>query len=154
MSTTTRAETTFLPSRHALPAWWRAPLALIAITMAAVVFSGTKASDGLALSQMLDGVHIGEVATTEYVSQLPLSFIPNQGQTDRSVRFHVQGPGHTIFFTDDEVVFSAAREVTLGETATDVVRMGFVGSNPSPTLEAMDSLSGVVNFYIGTQPSG
>ena len=38
-------------------------------------------------------------------SSLPLRFVANVGQSDPSVRFTVKGAGHTIFFTEEEVVF-------------------------------------------------
>src|SRR5262249_23163467 len=37
---------------------------------------------------------------------LPLSFIPNQGQTDAAVRFHGHALGGNVFFAANEVVFS------------------------------------------------
>ena len=129
-------------------------VAFAAVAWANVTFSGTTGPDVVDLGQMLYEAHLGEMVAAEpYTPQLPLSFIPNHGQTDPSVRFHVKGPGHTIFFADDEVVFSAGQVAADGETATDVVRMAFVGANPSPTLETMGALPGVVNFYIGSQPS-
>jgi uncharacterized repeat protein (TIGR01451 family) len=53
-----------------------------------------------------------ETATRERVTHglfnLPLRFIANAGQADPAVRFTVKGAGHTIFFTEEEVVFSAS----------------------------------------------
>src|SRR5580658_4197227 len=37
---------------------------------------------------------------------LPLSFEPNQGQTDPQVRFLARAPGYTLFVTSDEAVFA------------------------------------------------
>ena len=36
--------------------------------------------------------------------KLPLSFVPNAGQTDPAVRFQAQGMGGTLFFTPGEIV--------------------------------------------------
>ena len=33
-------------------------------------------------------------------AKLPLSFIPNGGQTDESVRYYAQGAGYAFYFTD------------------------------------------------------
>jgi hypothetical protein len=39
-------------------------------------------------------------------AKLPLSFEPNQGQTDARVKFLARGPGYTLFVTSDEVVLA------------------------------------------------
>ncbi len=46
------------------------------------------------------------LATTPDFGKLPLSFVPNAGQTDPAVRFQAQGMGGTLFFTPGEVVLS------------------------------------------------
>ena len=46
------------------------------------------------------------LTTTPDLGKLPLSFVPNAGQTDPAVRFQAQGMGGTLFFTHDEVVLS------------------------------------------------
>ena len=58
-----------------------------------------------------------EASESQYQSALatlPLRFIPNSGQTDPTVHYTVKGAGHTLFFTPDEVVFSAVRETDSG----------------------------------------
>ena len=39
--------------------------------------------------------------------QIPLSFIANAGQTDPNVKFQVKGAGHSIYFTPNEITFTA-----------------------------------------------
>ena len=41
--------------------------------------------------------------------QLPLSFVENQGQTDRRVRFQSSGPGHGFFLTADGIALTLTR---------------------------------------------
>ena len=41
--------------------------------------------------------------------KLPLSFVPNIGQTDPTVHFQVWGMGGTLFFTPGEVVLVCRR---------------------------------------------
>src|SRR5437016_461769 len=41
--------------------------------------------------------------------KLPLSFEPNQGQTDRGVDYVARGKGYTLFLTPGEAVLSLAR---------------------------------------------
>ena len=40
-------------------------------------------------------------------AKLPLSFIPNRGQTDRRVRYYAQAPGLGFYLTDDKAVLSS-----------------------------------------------
>jgi hypothetical protein len=81
-------------------------------------------------------------ATRERVGQalfnLPLRFIANAGQTDPAVHFVVKGAGHTIFFTEEEVVFSAVSsefQVPSDELRPRTLRScGCVSSERIPSL--------------------
>jgi uncharacterized repeat protein (TIGR01451 family) len=84
---------------------------------------------------------------------LPLRFIANAGQTHPAVRFTVKGAGHTLFFTEEGVVFSAAQEVD-GERVQSVVRLRFPGANPHPGIEGLAPLPGTANFFLGNDPAG
>lgn len=86
-------------------------------------------------------------------SRRPLSFIANAGQTDSRVLFHVQGAGHTIFFTPDEVVFSTIQE---GEERAlrSAVALRFSGANRTPRIEPLEPLPGIANFFLGRDPAG
>ncbi len=83
---------------------------------------------------------------------LPLRFIPNAGQTAPVVQFTVKGAGHTIFFTPEGIIFSAASEVE-GESVPSVVRLQFIGANPQPTFEGLEPMPGRANFFIGSDPA-
>ena len=48
----------------------------------------------------------GTGAALEAYGKLPLSFMPNLGQTDPSVYFQVRGLGGTLFFTPGEIVLT------------------------------------------------
>ena len=50
--------------------------------------------------------HGVDAAAVQEFGRLPLSFVPNAGQTDPAVRFQVRGLGGTLFFTPGEVVLS------------------------------------------------
>src|SRR5579859_1571954 len=54
--------------------------------------------------------------------KLPLSFEPNQGQTDARVKFLARASGYTLFVTADEAVF-AGRDGS-------AERMKLLGANP------------------------
>jgi uncharacterized repeat protein (TIGR01451 family) len=97
-----------------------------------------------------------DAASRERLNQalfnLPLRFVANAGQTDPAVRFTVKGAGHTLFFTQEEVVFSAVQEVE-DEPVRSVVRLRFLEASPHPTVEGLSPLSGVANFFLGNDPA-
>lgn len=104
---------------------------------------------------------------THDVTQLPLSFVPNVGQTDPAVQFQAQGLGGTIFFTSDQVVLSLpvgeatttdypgviAGHVPTAASELAVVRVQFDGANAAPTLVAAEALPGTINYLQGDDPA-
>ena len=106
--------------------------------------------------------------------KLPLSFVPNAGQADASVRFEVHSMGGTVSFAPDEVVLSlpapqdaARHQPTLDERGNHVpkaqananapsstaVRLRFDGAKTSPDIVSVDQLPGIANYYIGADPA-
>jgi hypothetical protein len=105
--------------------------------------------------------------------RLPLAFVPNAGQTNPDVQFQARGMGGTIFFTSEEVVLSlptadqpsapvaperhhpANQRLSrrAEQPAPTVVRLQFAGANPSPTVTGGEQLPGVVNSFIGNDPT-
>jgi hypothetical protein len=94
---------------------------------------------------------------------LPLSFEPNQGQTDARVKFLSRGPGYTFSLTPTEGVFGlrAATEKRQGRLRSQgpqpvestVVRMKLAGANPTAEMRAVEPLPGKSNYFIGNDPS-
>lgn len=104
--------------------------------------------------------------------RLPLSFEPNAGQTDPTVRFMVHASGGTLYFTPSQVVmslggnestqkgFSAAPGLGLPagpasaeQTVAGVLRLSFVGANPNPQISSGTALPGKVNYFLGNDPA-
>lgn len=88
--------------------------------------------------------------------QIPLSFIANAGQTDPNVKFQVKGAGHSIYFTPNEITFTAFQQPNEpGNQATNsaTVRSSLANSNPNPTISGLDKLPGVANFILGEDSS-
>jgi len=48
--------------------------------------------------------------------QLPVSFEPNYGQTDASVKFLSRGKGYSIFLTEEEAVLTLQRKKQIKKT--------------------------------------
>ncbi len=44
----------------------------------------------------------------EAYGKLPLSFVPNEGQTDEAVRYYAQGAGYGFYFTKGGATLSFA----------------------------------------------
>src|SRR5579885_3821844 len=80
-------------------------------------------------------------------ANLPLSFEPNQGQTDARVRYLSHGPGYTFFLTSTEIVLAPRQD------ARGPVRLRLLNGNPEPRLEALDRLPGVSNYFLGNDPA-
>jgi len=100
---------------------------------------------------------------------MPLQFEANHGQVDAQVKFLARGIGYTLFLTPTESVMVLQQQDTTtendGRTVTDpsalpkqapitqaVVRMKLEGANPSPAVDGMEQLPGIVNYFIGNDP--
>jgi hypothetical protein len=78
----------------------------------------------------------------------PLSFVPNRGQTDRSVRYYAQGHGFGFYFTDRKAVLSFNRG---GHGAA--LQLRFLGASPAAALHAERAREGKVNYVRGDDPA-
>ena len=82
-------------------------------------------------------------------AKLPLSFEPNLGQADRSVRFLARGSGYGLFLTSSEAVLSlpsrSNRQATL-------LQMQFPGAQISDP-QSQDRLPGHTHYFLGNDPS-
>lgn len=87
------------------------------------------------------------------LSQLPLAFVPNQGQVDAQVRFQVQALGGSIFFTDNGLVLTlpTTRNSDSSQRNLRVVRLHFEGANPAVDLQAAAPLPGTITYLQGNQ---
>ena len=103
------------------------------------------------------------------LSNLPLSFEVNQGQSDAQVKFLSRGSGYSLFLTADEAVLvlnsltdiqdrgnqSGASVKDNRRRTTDhpyVLRMHLVGANPSPQVMGLDELPGKSHYLTGNDP--
>ena len=101
---------------------------------------------------------------------MPLQFEANHGQVDAHVTFLARGHGYTLFLTSTESVMvlqqwgtTPEHEALTGTNPTAlpkqapitqaVVRMKLEGANPSPTIDGMEPLPGIVNYFIGNDPA-
>ena len=94
--------------------------------------------------------------------KLPLTFEPNQGQTDPRVKFLAHGAGYSVFLTSGQMVLAlrpsavashdAAGSTAAEKTANAVIQINLVGANPSPAVVGENLQPGKVNYFIGKDP--
>jgi PKD repeat protein len=77
---------------------------------------------------------------------LPLSFIPNTGQFESSVKFFVKGSDYNLYLLPDRVVVTSY-------TSGVSVESSIVGSDSHVAVSGVDPQTGRVNFIKGNQPS-
>ena len=107
--------------------------------------------------------------------RIPLSFIPNFGQTDPTVAFQARSPGGSLFFTANQVhivlpsvkmqerlpVDLALRQSpdlspetpTMVENKPALLRLSFIGANPTPEMTGVNQLPGIANYFYGNDPA-
>jgi hypothetical protein len=93
---------------------------------------------------------MSEKEALDAYGKLPLSFVPNEGQTDKAVRYYAQGAGYGFFFTHKGATLSFAEGKGHGGHA---LALDFLGANPDATLTAKKRLAGKVNYLVGDDPS-
>jgi hypothetical protein len=87
--------------------------------------------------------------------QAPISFEPNQGQTDERVKFMARGSGYNLFLTPSNALFSllqAGSSNDLVPTDSDVFTMIVVGANPAPKITGLHELPGKSSYFLGSDP--
>jgi hypothetical protein len=107
--------------------------------------SGTAAP----VSQPAAAPRMSEQEVLDAYGKLPLSFIPNEGQTDKAVRYYAQGAGYGFFFTPGGAMLSFAE----GKGHGHALALDFLGADPDATLEAQKRLSGEANYLQGNDPT-
>jgi hypothetical protein len=89
---------------------------------------------------------MSEQEALDAYGKLPLSFIPNEGQSDKAVRYYAQGAGYGFFFTHKGATLSFADGERRGGHA---LALDFLGADSDATLTARQRLAGEVNYLMG-----
>jgi hypothetical protein len=153
-------ERAFLTTKKALVMWAAALLALFAFaalipasetpnTENYSVGSKDSQSGASPLSEPA-APQMSEKEAIDAYGKLPLSFIPNEGQTEEAVRYYAQGAGYGFFFTKEGATLSFAEGKGHGG---HVLALDFQGADPHATLTAQRRLSGEVNYLVGDNPA-
>ena len=78
---------------------------------------------------------------------VPITFEPNQGQTDPEVKFLSRGSGYRLFLTPTEAIVSLHKPRT--DRPPVVLRIQPIGANPAPRIVGESALSGKANYVRG-----
>ena len=82
--------------------------------------------------------------------RLPLAFELNQGQSDASVDYLAHGQGYALYLTPNEATFSLRAPAA---STGAVVRMDIEGANARAHASGVDTLPGVSNYFVGSDPA-
>lgn len=105
----------------------------------------------------------GKAGIVKSYAKLPLSFEANLGQSNARVKFLSRGSGYTLFLTPTEAVLTLrrrssgaltpkakrARRARRAKSEFAVLRMRFLGANPTPDIDGVRKLRGKSNYLIG-----
>jgi hypothetical protein len=95
------------------------------------------------------------LAAQQY-GRLPLSFEPNEGQSNSPAKFIAHGNGFSIFLTSEEAVLllpgrrSPNAQKTAPGAPANTLRMKLVGANSSASVDGRDQLPGKSNYFVGS----
>ena len=85
-------------------------------------------------------------------ARLPLSFIRNEGQKEKSILFYEQGTGHATVFTDKGISLFLERSGKVEtEGANEAITLAPLDALQF-TVKAVDKREGKVNYFIGKDP--
>lgn len=85
------------------------------------------------------------------MAALPLTFEPNQGQADQSVRFVSRAKGYSALLTADGIVVGL--KPSAKDKAPAAVKLEFVGANKDSRAEALEPQGHKTNYFIGNDRS-
>jgi uncharacterized protein (TIGR03437 family) len=83
------------------------------------------------------------------LSQLPLRFEANRGQTHDSVRFLARGQGYTIYLTASETRFALHNNTAKQHSA---LGLKLIGASSESAAEGVEPLPARSNYFIGDDP--
>src|SRR5712692_1340410 len=101
----------------------------------------------------------------EIYSKRPIIFEANQGQADERVQFMARAPGYELLLMPGETVLAfhgtaeGAEEHAAANSSKDqkcsfaLLHIKLLGANAAAKVEALDSLPGKMNYFLGNDPS-
>jgi hypothetical protein len=87
----------------------------------------------------------------------PISFEPNQGQTEERVKFMARGAGYNLFLMPGSAVFFLRHDEVKDDLVpkeSELLTMKVVGASPTQTITGKDELPGKSSYFLGSDPKG
>lgn len=113
--------------------------ALAFVTVLALLFGDLPTNTNLTA-----GIHASPGHSA--IATLPLSFVPNRGQTAAGVQMQANGLGGTLTFASTMVTL----RLPATQNATPLsLEMKWLGANPQTAISGVDRLPGLYNSYVG-----
>src|ERR1035438_585006 len=158
MNSGKRGTTSMTSERSSVALWARTLRAVTALAIISISFGlGWSRASAAAPDDRPQAAN-GPAAK---LMSVPLSFEPNQGQTDSAVQFLSRGTGYALFLTPGKVVLNLERQQPASAAAkghapqaasVDTVRMSLIGANPQANPAGLARQPGVVSYFIGNDP--
>src|SRR6185503_5709532 len=106
---------------------WSLVRPLFLVTLLFCLYGSGRDSRPGSVSTAHANVH--KTRASESYGKLPLYFVENAGQVDKSVSYYIQGRDKSIYFTPTGVTFALVSRVKAGSTAKRwSVKLDFVGA--------------------------
>jgi hypothetical protein len=86
------------------------------------------------------------------LARLPISFEPNQGQSDSATKFVAHGRGYGLYLRPSEAILTLP-EGSQNHSRQAAVEMQLTGANQRPEMAGADRLAGHSNYFIGNDSS-
>ncbi|HEX2912658.1 MAG TPA: SBBP repeat-containing protein [Chloroflexia bacterium] len=127
-------------------------LTVLALVVSAIILAQNLPLFGPAISSPLsNGTALQKVKQT--YGRLPLAFEPNLGQINSQALYLSRGSGYSLFLAEDAAVIGLKKAGTDGQSRANLVRMKWLGSNPTARVSAQEELPGKSNYFKGNLPS-
>ena len=101
---------------------------------------------GVVLLGALPGLQAMPGVDPQY-GRLPIAFEPNVGQGPARARYFARAANYKLILTDNETI------VELNDGGPSKIRMTMAGTSPDARFEALDTLPGISNYYLGNDPN-
>lgn len=83
-------------------------------------------------------------------SKIPLSFVANYGQADKTIKFISRGSGYSLALTPTTFTFALANQINKNNAS--LLHATLLGGNTAAKLTGLERLLTTTNYFIGSDP--
>src|SRR3984893_3920780 len=142
-------------------------VAIVAVAVSTFLCSRSASPNGISQN----ATPISKIEAATRISQIPIYFEKNQGQTDSQVRYLSRAGDYTLFLTDDSAIVAMEhhprpkmpswysvmngnpsmldKSANENQVETAALRVKMLGANHRAAIEGLDKMPGRVNYMIG-----